>query len=284
MCCDGAVTTNSAPAPDPLALQAVAVQVATAAASLVARRRAEVLGDHGGSVRTKSSDTDPVTLADTESEQLIRAELMRLRPLDSILGEEEGGSATARGLRWVIDPIDGTVNFLYGLPFYAVSVAVQLEGRTLAGVVVEVVSGRVFAAALGCGATLDGERLRCNSVRQARLALVATGFGYQADRRRSQGEVLASLLPKVRDVRRVGSAALDLCAVAAGWVDAFYEHGLSPWDWAAGSLIAAEAGATVRLPPAMAMGTAGELTFAAGPGVATELLTLIETAWSGPMP
>jgi len=275
--------TNS-PAPedtDPLALQAVAVRVATTAASLVSRRREQVLG----SVRTKSSDTDPVTLADTESEQLIRAELAELRPQDSILGEEQGGGeAVAGGLRWLIDPIDGTVNFLYGLPFYAVSVAVQQEGQTLAGAVVEVASGRVFAAARGHGATLNGEELRCNAVQHPHLALLATGFGYQAPRRRTQAAVLATLLPAVRDVRRIGSAALDLCGVAAGWVDAYYEHGLNPWDWAAGSLIAAEAGATLRLPAATAMGSAGELTFAAAPGVATELLALVEDAWSGPMP
>ncbi len=276
------MTNSPAPeVPDPLALQAVAVRVATTAASLVSRRREQVLG----SVRTKSSDTDPVTLADTESEQLIRAELAELRPQDSILGEEQGGGeAVAGGLRWLVDPIDGTVNFLYGLPFYAVSVAVQQEGQTLAGAVVEVASGRVFAAARGHGATLNGEELRCNPVQHPHLALLATGFGYQAQRRRTQAAVLAALLPAVRDVRRIGSAALDLCGVAAGWVDAYYEHGLNPWDWAAGSLIAAEAGAELRLPAATAMGSAGELTFAAAPGVATELLALVEDAWSGPMP
>lgn len=282
VCSDTEMTNSPAPEDtDPLALQAVAVRVATTAASLVSRRREQVLG----SVRTKSSDTDPVTLADTESEQLIRAELAELRPQDSILGEEQGGGeAVAGGLRWLIDPIDGTVNFLYGLPFYAVSVAVQQEGQTLAGAVVEVASGRVFAAARGHGATLNGEELRCNAVQHPHLALLATGFGYQAQRRRTQAAVLATLLPAVRDVRRIGSAALDLCGVAAGWVDAYYEHGLNPWDWAAGSLIAAEAGAELRLPAATAMGSAGELTFAAAPGVATELLALVEDAWSGPMP
>lgn len=268
----------------------MAVQVATLAASLVSRRRAEVLG--AGLVRTKSTRTDPVTVADTESEQLIRGELARLRPGDGVLGEEageeageeEGEEAPSAGLRWVVDPIDGTVNFLYGLPFYAVSVAVQQDGQTIAGAVVDVASGRVFAAARGRGATLDGAPLHCNPVTEPGMALVATGFGYQADRRRSQGAVLASLLPVVRDVRRMGAAALDLCAVAAGWVDAYYEHGLSPWDWAAGSLIAAEAGATVHLPPPSAPGSAGKLTFAAAPGVSAALLALIETAWTGPMP
>ncbi|WP_127783322.1 inositol monophosphatase family protein [Rhodococcus sp. X156] len=270
--------------PDPLGveLREVAVQVATAAAELVARRRAEVLGS--GTVRTKTSGTDPVTLADTESEQLIRSELGRLRPGDAVLGEEEGGDAAVDGLRWLIDPIDGTVNFLYGLPFYAVSVAVQRDGQSIAGAVVEVSSGRVFSAALGAGATLDGQPLRCNDVTDPALALVATGFGYQARRRVTQGAVVAELLPQVRDVRRVGSAALDLCAVAAGWLDAYYEHGLSPWDWGAGVLIAAEAGADVRPPPATAPGSHGELTFAAAPGVSAAVLSLVERAWSGPMP
>lgn len=235
-------------------------------------------------VRAKSSATDPVTQADTESEQLIRRELAALRPQDAILGEEQGGVSSASGLRWVVDPIDGTVNFLYGLPFYAVSVAVQQDGQTIAGAVVEVGSGRVFAAAKGHGATLNGQPLHCNVVQEARMALVATGFGYEADRRRTQGFVLAALLPAVRDVRRVGSASLDLCAVAAGWVDAYYEHGLSPWDWAAGSLIAAEAGARLELPSATAAGSEGQLVFASAPGVATELRALLDAAWSGPMP
>lgn len=274
----GASTTS-----DPQHLREVAVHVATTAAALVARRRAEALG--GSSVRTKSSNTDPVTLADTESEQLIRRELAALRPGDRVLGEEQGGGdGGITGLRWVVDPIDGTVNFLYGLPFYAVSIAVQHEGHTVAGAVVEVVSGRVFSAARGGGATLDDEPLHCNSANRASMALVATGFGYRPERRRTQGTVLAALLPAVRDVRRVGSASLDLCAVAAGWVDAYYEHGLSPWDWAAGSLIAAEAGAEVQLPAAQASGSDGKLVFAAAPGVAAELQELIEAAWAGPMP
>jgi len=284
MCSDGIMpaANTSAPTTDPAELQRVAVHVASLAAALVSRRRDQVLG--ASSVRTKSSDTDPVTLADTESEQLIRRELAILRPQDSVLGEEQGGGSDSGGLRWVVDPIDGTVNFLYGLPFYAVSVAVQQDGLTLAGAVVEVVSGRVFAAAKGYGATLNGAPLHCTTVTLVSSALVATGFGYQAERRRTQGAVLAALLPAVRDVRRVGSASLDLCAVAAGWVDAYYEHGLGPWDWAAGALIAAEAGAKVTLPAANAAGSDGALVFAAAPGVAAELLVLVDAAWAGPMP
>lgn len=265
--------------PSPVELREVAVHLATAAAELVRRRRDEVFGGDAvaaGSSATKSSDTDPVTVVDSESEQLLRAELARLRPDDAILGEEGGGDpADTAGLRWVLDPIDGTVNFVYGLPVYAVSVAVQRDGVSVAGAVVDVVAGRVFAAARGDGATLDGRPLRCTAVTQARMALVATGFAYDSTRRALQGALLASLLPHVRDVRRVGSAALDLCAVAAGWVDAYYEHGTNPWDWAAGALVAEEAGAVLRLPDAQVLGTAGQLVLVAAPGVYAELAVLL---------
>ena len=151
-------------------------------------------------------------------------------------------------MRWVVDPIDGTVNFMYGIPAYAVSVAAQVGGRSVAGAVVDVARGIVYGATRGGGAWMsDGTgartELRCNPVERTELALVATGFGYAAGRRRAQGRIVAELLPRVRDIRRVGAAALDLCMVASGAVDAHYEHGLSPWDWAAGGLIAAEAGA-----------------------------------------
>ena len=265
--------------PSPVELREVAVHLATSAADLVRRRRNEVFGGGdpaAGSSATKSTDTDPVTVVDTESEQLLRAELARLRPDDAILGEEGGGDpADTVGLRWVLDPIDGTVNFVYGLPVYAVSVGVQRDGVSLAGAVVDVAAGRVFAAARGAGATLDGRPLRCTAVTQARMALVATGFAYDSTRRSLQGALLASLLPHVRDVRRVGSAALDLCAVAAGWVDAYYEHGTNPWDWAAGALVAEEAGAVLRLPDAQVLGTAGQLVVVAAPGVFAELTLLL---------
>jgi len=266
-------------------LRDIAVHLAGTAATLVRRRRREVFGDLGGqlptdstgaAVATKSTDTDPVTVVDTESEQLLRAELARLRPHDAVLGEEGGGDpADVAGLRWVLDPIDGTVNFLYGLPSYAVSVGVQRDGISIAGAVVDVPAGRVFAAALGGGATCNGAPLRASGVTSARMALVSTGFAYSVPRRTLQGELLAKLLPQVRDVRRIGSAALDLCAVAAGWVDAYYEHGTNPWDWAAGSLIAQEAGATLTLPAPDALSPAGQLLLAAAPGVHAEMSTLL---------
>lgn len=266
-------------------LRDIAVHLAGTAATLVRRRRREVFGDLGGqlptnstgaAVATKSTDTDPVTVVDTESEQLLRAELARLRPHDAVLGEEGGGDpADVAGLRWVLDPIDGTVNFLYGLPSYAVSVGVQRDGISIAGAVVDVPASRVFAAALGGGATCNGVPLRASGVTSARMALVSTGFAYSVPRRTLQGELLAKLLPQVRDVRRIGSAALDLCAVAAGWVDAYYEHGTNPWDWAAGSLIAQEAGATLTLPAPDALSPAGQLLLAAAPGVHAEMSTLL---------
>ncbi|MEO6881918.1 MAG: inositol monophosphatase family protein [Mycobacteriaceae bacterium] len=261
-------------------MRELAVHLGLRAAELVRRRRREVFGSGDGtvgtslaSVRTKSTETDPVTVVDTESEQLLRSELARLRPDDAVLGEEGGGDpADTGGLRWVLDPIDGTVNFLYGLPVYAVSVGVQRDGVSVAGAVVDVAAARVFAAARGAGATLDGVRIRCTGVDEARLALVGTGFAYDPLRRSAQGALLGEVLPRVRDVRRAGSAALDLCSVAAGWLDAYYEHGTHPWDWAAGSLVAEEAGARLLLPEP---GTRGQLVVASAPGVHDELCTLL---------
>ncbi|TYQ11267.1 UNVERIFIED_ORG: myo-inositol-1(or 4)-monophosphatase [Gordonia westfalica J30] len=281
-------------------LAAIAVDVAQEAAAHVRRRRPELFGGtpqstvDGASanpvstastvnpVSTKSTETDPVTVADTETERLIRQLLHEARPADKVLGEEHGGSrAVPSGVRWVVDPIDGTVNFMYGVPAYAVSLAAQVDGRSVAGVVVDVARGVVYGATLGGGAWVadgDGPRvpLRCNPVDRAELALVATGFGYAADRRRAQGRIVAELLPKVRDIRRIGAAALDLCMVASGAVDAHYEHGLSPWDWAAGGLIAAEAGAVVVTPPPDSRADEGHITVAVAPGIADEFLGLLD--------
>lgn len=280
---DGSTAHQSVPT-DPGVLRDVAVTVAEAAAALVRRRRPEVFGvmgaqpsvDDGAAVRSKSTPTDPVTVVDTEAEQLIRARLAELRPDDAILGEEGGGTDVVAGVRWVVDPIDGTVNFLYGLPAYAVSVAAQVDGVSVAGAVVDVAAGVTYSAAAGAGATFaaaDGTSgvLSCNPVTDAALTLLATGFAYDAGRRREQGRLIAALLPHVRDIRRVGSAALDLCMVASGRVDAHFEHGLNPWDWAAGALIASEAGARVYLPAPDTRGEAGEVVVAMAPGVADDL-------------
>lgn len=267
----------------------MAERLAAEAGAFVRRRRAEVFGNAAAgqetsAVRVKSSPTDPVSIVDTETEQFLRDRLAQLRPGESILGEEQGGSesgdeATSGELRWVVDPIDGTVNFLYGIPAYAVSVAVQRGGVSVAGAVADVAGAAIYSAAAGGGAQLlaDGERrpLRCSQVTELSHALLATGFGYQSSRRAAQAALLAQMLPQVRDVRRIGAAALDLCMVAAGRLDAYYEHGLHVWDWAAGALIAAEAGAFVALPePGGAQ--AGAVIVAAAPQVAAELMSALD--------
>jgi len=251
-------------------LLALAEGAAAEAATMLAERRS---AGRPGVVATKSSPTDVVTEADRTAEAMITARLLAVRPGDLILGEEgglhgaapaggdsgaggvggsdeAGGSGEAGVVRWIVDPLDGTVNYLYGLPDFSVSIAAEVDGTIVAGVVNVPERGEVFTAMAGAGAWLRTAgnppvRLRCNTdVRLAR-ALVATGFGYAAARRRTQGEVVASLLPLVRDIRRAGSAAVDLCSVAAGRVDAYYERGVNYWDFAAGGLVATEAGAVL---------------------------------------
>lgn len=253
------------------------------AAEFVRRRRADIIGPGAAgsdspAVRTKSSPTDPVTVADTETEQLIRDRLAQLRPGDPVLGEEGGAPPAGGAVRWVVDPIDGTVNFLYGIPAYAVSLAAQIDGVSVAGAVADVAGGRIYSAATGSGAHVlvgaERRRLRCSRVDDLSMVLLGTGFGYAPPRRAAQSALLARLLPAVRDVRRLGSAALDLCMVAAGLLDAHYEHGLHEWDWAAGALIAAEAGAVVVLPAAD--GPGADLLVAAAPGVAAQLIEALD--------
>jgi myo-inositol-1(or 4)-monophosphatase len=203
--------------------------------------RAEGVGDFD----TKSTVTDVVTVADRAVERQIVAAIHAVRPTDAVLGEEYGNESGDSQVRWIIDPIDGTVNYLYGIPQYAVSVAAELDGEVVAGVVHHAASGAVWTAAKGHGAWRDGRRLSGSSETDLGQALVATGFAYAAERRKHQGRIVAELLPRVRDIRRMGSAALDLCAAAEGLVDAYYEQGLAAWDLAAGGLIAREAGLKV---------------------------------------
>ncbi|BBX97337.1 inositol monophosphatase family protein [Mycobacterium lacus] len=271
----------------PAQLRSVAETLAAEAAEFVRCRRAEVFGacaggPGGGAVRSKTTPTDPVTVVDTDTERLLRDRLAQLRPGDPILGEEGGGpvdpTATSAGaVTWVLDPIDGTVNFVYGIPAYAVSVGAQVDGVSVAGAVADVVAGRLYSAARGLGAHVTDEQgrhaLRCNAVEDLSMALLGTGFGYSQRRRATQAELLARMLPVVRDVRRIGSAALDLCMVAAGRLDAYYEHGLQLWDCAAGALIASESGARVLL-PAWDEDRAG-LVVAAAPGIADDLLAAL---------
>ncbi len=264
-----------ASSPDPAALLALAVATAREAAELVRRGRATA----GDDVAVKSSSVDVVTAVDTASEHLIVGRLLGARADDGVLGEEGAERAGTSGVRWIVDPIDGTVNFLYDLPAYAVSIAAEVDGVVRAGVVLNVATGELFTAVAGGGAYLatpaapDPVRLPGSRATSLEQALVATGFGYRVEQRRAQGAVVAALLPRVRDIRRHGSAALDLCAMAAGRVDAYYEADLQPWDHAAGALIAAEAGAVLAGLPGRPVGE--PMVVAAAPGIAAELLDLL---------
>jgi myo-inositol-1(or 4)-monophosphatase len=224
-------------------LLAIAVRVAREAAATARRTRDEAITD----VQTKSTSTDVVTAADKAVERQVIDALRAERPDDGVLGEEYGDSITpaAGAVRWVLDPIDGTVNYLYGLPAYAVSLAAEVDGVAIAGVVINAATGAEWTATRGGGAWHDGRRLTPSVRTTLDQALVGTGFGYDARRRAHQGAVLAQLITRVRDIRRFGVASLDLCSVAEGTLDAYYEKGLNPWDHAAGGLIATEAGATV---------------------------------------
>ncbi|CAN5556209.1 inositol monophosphatase family protein [soil metagenome] len=232
-------STSDPTSADALDLQALAIELAVAAGGLITVGRAA-----GFDVTTKSSATDVVTEVDRSVEAYLVAELARRRPADGVLGEEAGTSArSTSGVRWIIDPIDGTVNFMLGLPQYAVSIAAEIDGVVVAGCVHNPTSGDTFHAAAGHGAFLRGRRLAGPRAVGLAEAVVATGFGYDADRRARQGRVVGELLARVGNLRRLGSAALDLCALAAGWVDLYFEGPLGEWDYAAGALIAAESGA-----------------------------------------
>jgi myo-inositol-1(or 4)-monophosphatase len=260
---------------DPQALLALAVDVALEAGRLVADGRASA-ADH---VDVKSSPVDVVTAVDTASEELVVTRLLAARPDDGVLGEEGASRQGTSGVRWVIDPIDGTVNFLYGLPPYAVSIAAEVDGVIRAGVVLNVATGELFTAVSGGGAYLvspgraDPVRLTGSRPVSLEQTLVATGFGYQVEQRRTQGAVVAALLPRVRDIRRHGSSALDLCSVAAGRVDAYYELNLKPWDHAAGALVAAEAGLVVSGLDGRPF--AEPMAVVAAPSIAEEFLDLL---------
>jgi len=228
-------------------LLTIARDVALQAGALAKQRRSE-----GVEVAaSKSSPVDIVTEADRETERLIRSLLADRRPDDGFFGEESDASSSTSGLHWIVDPIDGTVNFLYGIPHYAVSIAVvegepdPLTWRALAAAVVNPASGEVFTATEGGGAFLGESRIAVAPSVPLSQALVATGFAYDSAMRGRQGAIAARLLPEVRDIRRLGTASLDLCFVASGRLNAYYERTLSPWDHAAGALIAREAGARV---------------------------------------
>lgn len=233
-------------------LLGVANAAAAAAVDLIHHRRPDDFG-----VQNKSTPTDMVTEMDTASERLIRAVIAGHRPDDVVVGEEGGrlGDEHAEGdadddgaddddrITWWVDPIDGTTNYVYDHPGYNVSIAAARGHTTLVGVVADPTHGRTYCASVGRGAFCNGRRLRLGAPAPLDRALVATGFAYDPARRGRQGAVLARVVPQVRDIRRMGAAALDLCSVAAGRVDAYYEVGLARWDLAAGALVASEAGA-----------------------------------------
>lgn len=220
----------------------LAVLAARRAGTLLAQGRPD---DGPEVVHTKSSATDVVTAMDNEAERLVVETLRAQRPADGILAEEGSAAAGDTGVRWVIDPLDGTTNYVYGLPEWAVSIAVEVDGDVAVGVVNIAARGELFTAVRGQGAYLDGLRVRCGEGVALERALVATGFDYDPAFRAHQAEVVRGVLPAVRDIRRGGSCSVDLCSVASGRVDAFYERAREPWDIAAGGLIAAEAGARV---------------------------------------
>jgi len=217
----------------------VALDAARAAVELAHTNRPATLD-----VTSKSTSTDLVTQVDRATEEAIRSVISAARPGDTVVGEEDGTVAGRSGVTWWVDPIDGTTNYVYDHPGWAVSIGASVDGTPAVGVVADPTHGRVHHARAGHGASCDGRPLRVpEHPPPLERMLVATGFGYDAGRRALQGKVVAELLPQVRDIRRMGAASLDLCAVAAGRVDAYYEVGLSPWDLAAGLLVASEAGA-----------------------------------------
>jgi myo-inositol-1(or 4)-monophosphatase len=221
-------------------------ELAALAESIAREAGAALLAAGPGRVSSKSSPNDLVSEADVAAEALIRARIAAARPDDAIMGEEGADTPGTSGLRWVVDPLDGTINYLFGVPIWAVSVAVEDAGGTVAGVVFDPSRDELWAAARDGDATLNGVRVVPSSRAELSSALVATGFGYDEEVRRRQAEVVARLLPAVRDIRRLGAAALDLAWTAGGRYDAFYERGVQRWDVAAGQLICERAGLATR--------------------------------------
>ncbi|MGH4036108.1 inositol monophosphatase family protein [Actinomycetota bacterium Odt1-20B] len=256
-------------------LLAVALEAAQRAGTFLRDGRPEDLGV----AATKSSAVDVVTEMDIASEKLITDFLADRRPGDGVLGEEGASTEGTTGVQWVIDPIDGTVNYLYGRPDWSVSIAARKDGETVVGVVGAPMRGETYRAVLGEGAYVNDRPARTRTAPPFEQALVGTGFGYIAARRAHQAEIARQLIPRVRDIRRGGSAAIDLCDVAVGRLDAYYERGLNPWDFAAGELIAREAGALTGGRPGQA--PSGELTIAAPPGLFERLQGFLDEqgAW-----
>jgi myo-inositol-1(or 4)-monophosphatase len=257
--------------PDLDELRTLAEHTARAAGGLLRRG----LDRARAEVSTKSTGTDMVTEIDRASEVLITQRLRGMRPDDGVLGEEGVDIAGTSGVRWVVDPLDGTTNYLYGFPGFNVSIAAEVDGQAAVGVVYDVVRDELFSAIRGRGATREGQSIQPSGATDLAHVLLGTGFSYEPHRRRRQAEVLVEVLPRVRDIRRQGAAALDLCSVACGRLDAYYERGLAAWDLAAGGLIASEAGAIVTDFDGDPAG-AGAVV-AASPGIAGALRALLAT-------
>jgi myo-inositol-1(or 4)-monophosphatase len=246
-------------------------------ATVAARRAAAVvMATHGRPrlVGKKSSPTDVVTETDLRAEMLIRELLLEATPDAGLLAEESATTAPSARLQWVVDPLDGTVNFMYGVPEFAVSIAAAVDGEVVAGAVIDPARDELFSARLGGGARRDGESISVSPCRSLPSALVATGFSYHADGRAEQSEVAGRVVTSARDLRCVGSTALELCWVACGRVDAYYQRGTEIWDRAAGALIATEAGASLELP----CPENDDLTLAATPRIFDELWSVVQIA------
>jgi myo-inositol-1(or 4)-monophosphatase len=229
-------------------------------------------GEKARDVESKTTSTDLVSAADHDAEAIIRDGLRTARPEDGLVGEEGSRRDAESGRRWIVDPLDGTTNFLYGIPQWCVSIA--LEGSI--GVIYDPCRDELFAAARGAGASLNGSVIRMPARTDLPTALLATGFGYDAERRAKQGAVIGRVLPRVRDIRRAGAAALDLAWLAAGRLDGYYERGLQAWDWGAARIVVEEAGGAVADLEPEPHGLA-----AAHPELLPALLELLTEAESG---
>ena len=281
---DKSTPSTVAGSPPPTELLALAVRVAGAGAALARKIRDEAITD----VQTKSTDTDVVTAADHAVERFVIDAIAVERPGDAVLSEESGvvGEAGRTAVRWILDPIDGTVNYLYGLPQYAVSLAAEVAGVVVAGVVLNAATGDQWVAVRGGGAYRggypDGRPLSGSRATDLGQSLIATGFAYDPAVRVHQARVLAGIADRIRDIRRYGAAALDLCAAAEGVVDGFYERGLNLWDRAAGGLVATEAGLMVT---GIDGGPPDEkLVVAAPPAIHGALIALLQEAGAAGVP
>ena len=242
----------------------------------IARAVGPEIGRRAGRVdvsSTKSTASDLVTEVDRWSEDQIVSRILDARPEDSILGEEGTGVEGTSNIRWVVDPIDGTTDFVYGHPGFSISIGVEVDSEPVAGVVLDPLLDDEFAAAVGHGTTRNGQPVRVSGATDLTAALVATGFSYDPARRGRQAEVLVGLLPQIRDIRRMGGAATDLASVSCGRVDAYFEQGLNPWDCAAGTVLVSEAGG--RVTDLDGRPSTGEMTVAAPAAIHGPLLDLL---------